>query len=112
MFIRKVRIEKGAVAFSEYLLFAGVGAGTYGTVFRSFNLKQSCCQVLKRMNLARFTGFFNVVSVREMTALLNLQAGLVVQLVDLFVRKKFLYLAFESLSADLKKTLKTFPAFF
>jgi serine/threonine protein kinase len=93
------------------LLLSGIGSGTYGAVFRVAEPLGRRLLASKRVALSKTVGVISVTSVRELSALLTLASDFVVRLFDLFFSRGYLYMVFESMSADLKRALLSFPGF-
>lgn len=90
-------------------MLSGVGGGTYGTVFRVVNLSDNSNFVVKRMSISKGVGVLTATSVREISTLSLLSSDVAVSYFDFFIRRRFLYLVFELMSADLKKIFNSFP---
>ncbi|KAL7718224.1 Cyclin-dependent kinase 2 [Entamoeba marina] len=80
----------------------GLGEGTYGVVSKAWDIHENRFVALKKIKQDREDDGIPVTSVREIAVLLELKHDTIVELFDIYVEDKFLYLVFEYCDEDLK----------
>lgn len=97
----------------EFEKIAKIGSGSYGVVYKVRKRKTRDIVALKRVRVnCRPNGFDEGVpssSLREIAALKNLRHPNIVELIEIIPTSTSLYLVFECLDQDLKKTLDESP---
>ncbi|XP_030373846.1 cyclin-dependent kinase 1-like [Scaptodrosophila lebanonensis] len=93
----------------NYELIEKIGEGTYGVVFKSLNRRQQCNVALKKIRINSDDEGVPSTAIREISFLKELKHPNIVELQEVVVKEKSIYLVFEYLSMDLRKYLDSLP---
>lgn len=95
-----------AKTLERYQKIEKVGEGTYGEVFKARDNITNEFVALKKVRLENETQGIPATSMREISALKELEHPNIVKLVDLICGENKLYLVFEFITEDLRRFLK------
>ncbi|KAK2080071.1 Cyclin-dependent kinase A-1 [Prototheca wickerhamii] len=98
------------LATPQYHQIAKIGEGTYGVVFRAHDRATNRLLALKQIRLEAEEEGVPSTAIREISLLKELQHDNIVSLYDVVHEDRKLYLVFEYLDVDLKKSMDSNPA--
>ncbi|GAQ84194.1 cyclin-dependent kinase D-1 [Klebsormidium nitens] len=83
-----------------------LGEGTYGTVFEATDKVTGRIVAIKKIRLGKYKEGVNVTALREIKLLKELHDPHVIELIDVYPKKKNLNLVFEFMTSDLEGVIK------
>lgn len=86
-----------------------IGSGTYGEVYKAFDVKYNCTVALKKIIIQNENEGIPSTALREISLLKGLNHANIVRLIDFILEPNKIYLVFEYLQADLHHFLSSLP---
>lgn len=90
----------------DYVRLAVMGQGTYGVVYKAVEKVRGSTVALKKIHIERFDEGIPQTALREVSVLQELKHPNIVQLFNVITSEGSVYLVFEFVESDLKKTLE------
>lgn len=83
-----------------------LGQGTYGTVYKAFDIVTNKTVAVKKIHLGEAKEGVNVTALREIKMLKELSHPHIIQLIDAYPHKQNLHIVFEFMETDLETVIK------
>jgi cyclin-dependent kinase 7 len=83
-----------------------LGQGTYGTVYKAFDIVTNKTVAVKKIHLGNAKEGVNVTALREIKLLKELSHPNIIQLIDAYPHKQNLHIVFEFMESDLETVIK------
>ena len=94
----------------RYKKMEQLGEGTYGVVYKGFDMINQRTVALKKIKQDREDDGIPLTSIREIAVLFELKHRNIVELFDLYVEDRFIYLVFEFCDEDLKQFMNHYTS--